>query len=84
MLKFIWTGWADPYESLSVPTLIDEKGKILWQGGYYYSGEVKEKLGKARKELQEAAKRFNVEGYDFSSNDYENWMEYKRTWSNDG
>jgi DNA repair exonuclease SbcCD ATPase subunit len=72
-LRFVWNGWYDAYESCNVPTLVDETNAILWQGGHYYGGEVKEKITRVREELQSAAKKYQVSGYDFSSNDINQW-----------
>lgn len=84
-LKFVWNGWRDPYDSCTTPTLINEKNEIVWQGGFYYSGEIKENINQVRDDIKRTAARYNLDNLDLSSNNHADWgMEDRRTWSNTG
>lgn len=74
-MKFVWKGWQDPYDSLSIPTLLDGD-KVVWQGRYYYSGESRAGL---REEMLKTCLKY---GMPFPS-DFES-MEDQRTWSDMG
>lgn len=78
--KFVWHGWRDPYDSCTVPSLVDNDDKIVWQGGHYYSGELQQNVDMVRKEMQFIAEKYGIK-VDFSSSNVYEWaLEDKRVW----
>lgn len=60
-MKFVWKGWYDAYDACYVPTLVNERGEVVWRGGSYYSGDLSEKDYKVREEVIRASERYGVQ-----------------------